>query len=192
MGDSFGALYIFMLAAIAGQTERIRLGSAVTVLSSDDPVRVFERFSTLDAVSNGRAEVILGRGSFIESFPLFGFPLDRYEQLFEEKLALFVELLLWGKAEGYTWFNLGMAPLWGLENHPLAPAWHRVGNFVFRHGEHFYNFWQDAEHPRGLWRRTSLAGYAQAQPEWDVVLDLDAEAARAQRMLDACTVKEAA
>ena len=82
-----------MLAAIAGQTSRIRLGSAVTVLSSDDPVRVFQRFSTLDAVSGGRAEVILGRGSFIESFPLFGYALEQYEQLFEEKLQLFAELL---------------------------------------------------------------------------------------------------
>ena len=67
-----------VLAAIAGRTERIRLGSAVTVLSSDDPVRVFQRFATLDAVSNGRAEVILGRGSFTESFPLFGFPLNQF------------------------------------------------------------------------------------------------------------------
>jgi probable LLM family oxidoreductase len=89
-----------VLAAIAGQTQRIRLGSAVTVLSSDDPVRVFQRFSTLDAVSNGRAEVILGRGSFTESFPLFGYPLDQYEQLFEEKLDLFAELL---KQQPVTW-----------------------------------------------------------------------------------------
>ena len=81
-----------LLAAIAGRTQRIRLGSAVTVLSSDDPVRVYQRFATLDAVSNGRAEVILGRGSFIESFPLFGYPLDQYEALFEEKLALFAQL----------------------------------------------------------------------------------------------------
>jgi probable LLM family oxidoreductase len=81
-----------VLAAIAARTERIRLGSAVTVLSSDDPVRVFQRFSTLDAVSNGRAEVILGRGSFTESFPLFGYDLSDYEALFEEKLALFVKL----------------------------------------------------------------------------------------------------
>ncbi|KQV06642.1 LLM class flavin-dependent oxidoreductase [Leifsonia sp. Root112D2] len=81
-----------VLAAIAGQTERIRLGSAVTVLSSDDPVRVYQRFATLDAVSNGRAEVILGRGSFIESFPLFGYELDQYEQLFDEKLELFAAL----------------------------------------------------------------------------------------------------
>jgi probable LLM family oxidoreductase len=89
-----------VLAAIAGQTKRIRLGSAVTVLSSDDPVRVFERFSTLNAVSGGRAEVIVGRGSFTESFPLFGFPLDQYEQLFEEKLELFAALL---KQQPVTW-----------------------------------------------------------------------------------------
>ncbi|MGJ5080532.1 LLM class flavin-dependent oxidoreductase [Bradyrhizobium sp. HKCCYLS3013] len=81
------------LAAIAARTSRIKLGSAVTVLSSDDPIRVFQRFSTLDAVSNGRAEVILGRGSFTESFPLFGFDLKDYEALFEEKLDLFVSLL---------------------------------------------------------------------------------------------------
>ena len=82
-----------VLGAIAGQTQRIRLGSAVTVLSSDDPVRVFQRFSTLDAVSNGRAEVTLGRGSFTESFPLFGYDLADYDVLFEEKLDLFVKLL---------------------------------------------------------------------------------------------------
>src|SRR5580704_3232220 len=82
-----------LLAAIAARTKRIRLGSAVTVLSSDDPIRVFQRFATLDAVSNGRAEVILGRGSFTESFPLFGFELDQYEKLFEEKLDLFAALI---------------------------------------------------------------------------------------------------
>ncbi|MBW9108683.1 LLM class flavin-dependent oxidoreductase [Microbacterium ureisolvens] len=82
-----------VLAAAAARTERIHLGTAVTVLSSDDPVRVFERFSTLDAVSNGRAEVILGRGSFIESFPLFGYDLRDYEALFDEKLDLFSQLL---------------------------------------------------------------------------------------------------
>src|SRR3954469_1647054 len=81
-----------LLAAIAGQTEHIRLGSAVTVLSSDDPVRVFQRFATLDAVSDRRAEVILGRGSFTESFPLFGFELARYEELFEDKLELFAKV----------------------------------------------------------------------------------------------------
>jgi len=89
-----------VLAAIAGQTSTIKLGSAVTVLSSDDPVRVFQRFATLDAVSNGRAEVILGRGSFTESFPLFGLDLSDYEQLFEEKLELFAELL---KEAPVTW-----------------------------------------------------------------------------------------
>lgn len=81
-----------VLAAIAAKTRRIRLGTAVTVLSTDDPVRVFERFGTLDALSGGRAEVILGRGSFTESFPLFGFSLGDYELLFEEKLALFAAL----------------------------------------------------------------------------------------------------
>jgi probable LLM family oxidoreductase len=78
-----------LLAAIAARTKQIHLGSAVTVLSSDDPIRVFQRFSTLDAVSNGRAEVILGRGSFTESFPLFGYDLSQYEALFEDKLDLF-------------------------------------------------------------------------------------------------------
>ena len=82
-----------VLAAIAARTKNIRLGSSVTVLSSDDPIRVFQRFATLDAISSGRAEVILGRGSFTESFPLFGFDLRQYEQLFEEKLDLFAALL---------------------------------------------------------------------------------------------------
>lgn len=82
-----------VLATIAGRTNRIRLGTAVTVLSSDDPVRVFQRFSTLNAVSNGRAEAILGRGSFTESYALFGYDLQDYDQLFEEKLDLFARLL---------------------------------------------------------------------------------------------------
>jgi probable LLM family oxidoreductase len=77
-----------LLAAIATRTERIRLGTSVTVLSSDDPIRVFQRFATVDAVSNGRAEITVGRGSFIESFPLFGLDLSDYETLFEEKLDL--------------------------------------------------------------------------------------------------------
>ncbi|MDH6229522.1 putative LLM family oxidoreductase [Mesorhizobium soli] len=85
-----------VLAAIAARTERIKLGSAVTVLSSDDPIRVFQRFSTVDALSNGRAEVILGRGSFTESFPLFGYRLNDYETLFTEKLDLFAALLKGG------------------------------------------------------------------------------------------------
>src|SRR5262245_55004735 len=82
-----------VLAAIGARTKRIHLGSAVTVLSSDDPVRVFQRFSTLDAISKGRAEVILGRGSFTESFPLFGYDLNQYEELFDERLDLFAALL---------------------------------------------------------------------------------------------------
>jgi probable LLM family oxidoreductase len=89
-----------LLAAIAARTSRIHLGSAVTVLSTDDPVRVFQRFSAVNAISSGRAEVIVGRGSFTESFPLFGYDLSHYEQLFEEKLNLFVELL---KGEPVTW-----------------------------------------------------------------------------------------
>ncbi|MGV9001913.1 MAG: LLM class flavin-dependent oxidoreductase [Candidatus Saccharimonadaceae bacterium] len=82
-----------VLAGIATRTSRIKLASAVTVLSSDDPVRVYERFATVDALSNGRAQVILGRGSFTESFPLFGYDLRDYEILFEEKVGLFAELL---------------------------------------------------------------------------------------------------
>jgi len=97
-----------VLAAIAGQTKQIRLGTAVTVLSSDDPIRVFQRFATLNAASSGRAEVILGRGSFTESFPLFGFALDQYERLFQEKLDLFVEVL---KQEPVTWEGSIRPPL---------------------------------------------------------------------------------
>jgi probable LLM family oxidoreductase len=97
-----------VLAAIAARTENIRLGSAVTVLSSDDPIRVFQRFSAVDAASNGRAEVILGRGSFTESFPLFGFDMKQYEALFEEKLDLFVALL---KQEPVTWQGSLRPPL---------------------------------------------------------------------------------
>ncbi|OJU87781.1 luciferase [Candidatus Saccharibacteria bacterium 49-20] len=82
-----------VLAGIATRTKNIKLASAVTVLSSDDPVRVFERFATVDALSNGRAQVILGRGSFTESFPLFGYDLRDYEVLFEEKVGLFAKLL---------------------------------------------------------------------------------------------------
>ncbi|MEO7348495.1 MAG: LLM class flavin-dependent oxidoreductase [Terrimesophilobacter sp.] len=97
-----------VLAAIAARTTRIHLGTAVTVLSSDDPVRVFERFSTVDAVSQGRAEVILGRGSFTESFPLFGLDLHDYEKLFNEKLDLFAELI---KGEPVTWSGELRPPL---------------------------------------------------------------------------------
>ncbi|GIQ63910.1 luciferase [Paenibacillus cisolokensis] len=105
-----------VLAAAAAMTKRIRLTSAVTVLSSDDPVRVFQDFSTLDGISNGRAEIMAGRGSFIESFPLFGYSLDDYDELFEEKLEL---LLAIRSSEKVTWsgsrhrpaiHNLGVYP----------------------------------------------------------------------------------
>jgi probable LLM family oxidoreductase len=89
-----------VLAAIASKTTRIHLSSSVTVLSTDDPVRVYQRFSTLHALSQGRAEIILGRGSFTESFPLFGYELSDYEELFEEKAALFAEIL---KQQPVTW-----------------------------------------------------------------------------------------
>ncbi|XAZ35367.1 LLM class flavin-dependent oxidoreductase [Glutamicibacter halophytocola] len=81
-----------VLAALASTTKQIKLGTAVTVLSSDDPVRVYQRFATLDAISQGRTEIAAGRGSFIESFPLFGFELDDYEALYEEKLDLLARL----------------------------------------------------------------------------------------------------
>jgi probable LLM family oxidoreductase len=100
-----------VLAAIAGRTKRMALGSAVTVLSTDDPVRVFERFSTLNAISNGRAEVILGRGSFTESYPLFGYALDDYNELFEDKLALFAELLKGGPVSWKPSHGATRAPL---------------------------------------------------------------------------------
>ncbi|WP_435922965.1 LLM class flavin-dependent oxidoreductase [Paenibacillus sp. DYY-L-2] len=104
-----------LLAAAATQTKRIRLTSAVTVLSSDDPVRVYQDFATLDGLSNGRAEIMAGRGSFIESFPLFGYDLNDYEELFEEKLQLLLELC---QSEKVTWSgkhrpainNLGVYP----------------------------------------------------------------------------------
>ncbi len=97
-----------VLAGIATRTERIRLASGVTVLSSDDPVRVFQRFATIDALSNGRAEVILGRGSFTESFPLFGYDLADYEVLFDEKIELFHKLL---DEKPVTWSGTTRAPL---------------------------------------------------------------------------------
>jgi probable LLM family oxidoreductase len=104
-----------VLAAIAGRTRRIRLGTAVTVLSTDDPVRVFQRFTTLNAVSNGRAEPILGRGSFTESWPLFGADLKNYDLYFEEKLDLFAALLRGPKV---TWSGRHRAPL---QDQPVFP-----------------------------------------------------------------------
>ncbi|MGH2937963.1 MAG: LLM class flavin-dependent oxidoreductase [Solirubrobacterales bacterium] len=96
MMDSAGHV---VLAAIAARTERIRLGTAVTVLSTQDPVRLYNNFATLDAVSGGRAQLILGRGSAIESFPLFGYELREYEEIFEEKLELFASLLRGGRID---------------------------------------------------------------------------------------------
>jgi probable LLM family oxidoreductase len=122
-----------LLGAIAGRTERLRLGTAVTVLSSDDPIRVYQRFSTLNAVSNGRAEVILGRGSFTESFPLFGYKLDDYNVLFEEKLAIFAALRDADRAGQPVWWKGTVRPpLDGVrafppvENPPLS-TWVGVG-----------------------------------------------------------------
>lgn len=97
-----------VLAAIAARTERIRIGSGVTVLSSDDPIRVFQRFATIEAISNGRADIIMGRGSFTESFPLFGYQLQDYQTLFEEKLNLFAEV---HKEQPVTWQGTTRAPL---------------------------------------------------------------------------------
>ena len=97
-----------LLAAIAARTANIRLGTAVTVLSSDDPIRVFQRFSTLNALSNGRAEVILGRGSFTESYPLFGYALNDYDILFEEKLAIFTQLV---REPAVNWHGETRTPL---------------------------------------------------------------------------------
>ena len=110
-----------VLAGIASVTKNIHLGSAVTVLSSDDPIRVFQRFATVDALSNGRAEVILGRGSFTESFPLFGFDLAQYEQLFEEKLDLFSEVI---KEKPVTWAGELRPPLMDKDIYPRTEGGH--------------------------------------------------------------------
>jgi len=110
-----------VLAGIATKTSKITLATGVTVLSSDDPVRVFERFSTLDALSNGRAQVILGRGSFTESFPLFGYDLRDYEVLFEEKVELFSELL---KEEPVTWEGTTRAALDKADVFPKTESGH--------------------------------------------------------------------
>ncbi len=118
MMDSAGHV---MLAAIAGRTERIRLGTGVTVLSTQDPVRVYTEFATLDAVSNGRAQLIVGRGSLTESFPLFGFDLADYETLFEEKLDLLTRLL---RDQPVTWSGSSRPPLADQYLSPPLPAGH--------------------------------------------------------------------
>ena len=117
------------LAAIAARTESIRLSSAVTVLSSDDPVRVFQQFAELDLISGGRAEIMAGRGSFIESFPLFGYDLDDYDELFAEKLEL---LLAIRDNERVTWSGRHRAPLddagvWPRPVQEKLPIWVAVG-----------------------------------------------------------------
>jgi probable LLM family oxidoreductase len=118
-----------VLAAAAVRTKRIRLTSAVTVLSSDDPVRVFQDFATVDLISNGRAEIMAGRGSFIESFPLFGYDLGDYDELFSEKLELLLKLR---DAERVTWTGEYRAPLENLGVYPRPvqkplPIWIAVG-----------------------------------------------------------------
>jgi probable LLM family oxidoreductase len=118
-----------ILGAAAVRTERIRLSSAVTVLSSDDPVRVFQDFATVDLLSGGRAEIMAGRGSFIESFPLFGYDLDDYDELFAEKLDLLVQLR---ESERITWSGRFRAPLQGQGVYPRPvqeriPIWVAVG-----------------------------------------------------------------
>ncbi|MEA2360918.1 MAG: hypothetical protein QOD71_63, partial [Thermoleophilaceae bacterium] len=118
-----------VLAAAAARTEDIRLTSAVTVLSSDDPVRVFQDFATLDLLSGGRAEIMAGRGSFIESFPLFGYDLDDYDELFSEHLELLLKLR---ETERVTWSGRHRAALHGLGVYPRPlqnplPVWIAVG-----------------------------------------------------------------
>src|SRR6516162_629979 len=117
------------LAAIAARTERIRLSSAVTVLSSDDPVRVFQEFAEVDLISGGRAEIMAGRGSFIESFPLFGYDLDDYDELYAEKLEL---LLAIRDSVQVTWSGRHRAPLenaivWPRPVQDTLPVWVAVG-----------------------------------------------------------------
>ena len=117
------------LAAVAARTERIRLTSAVTVLSSDDPVRVYQEFAEIDLLSGGRAEIMAGRGSFVESFPLFGYPLADYDELFAEKLELLLRIR---EHERVTWHGRHRAALSGLGVYPRAvqrplPVWVAVG-----------------------------------------------------------------
>ena len=118
-----------VLAAIAAVTKRIRLSSAVTVLSSADPVRVFQNFATLDLISKGRAEIMAGRGSFIESFPLFGYDLDDYDELFTEKLDLLLNI---NSKEVVSWQGVHRASIAGLGVYPRPyqqqlPVWIAVG-----------------------------------------------------------------
>jgi probable LLM family oxidoreductase len=119
--DMMDSAASIILATIAGRTKRIRLGTAVTVLSTQDPVRVYTEFATLDAVSNGRAQLIAGRGSLIESFPLFGYELTDYEELFEEKLDLLTRLL---RDQPVTWTGKFRSPLTNQYLSPPLPEGH--------------------------------------------------------------------
>ncbi len=117
------------LAAGAAVTKRIKLSSAVTVLSSDDPVRVYQQFATVDGLSNGRAEIMAGRGSFIESYPLFGYDLDSYDELFAEKLELLMKL---NEGERITWQghlrpSLNNAGIYPRPEQKKMPIWIAVG-----------------------------------------------------------------
>jgi len=119
--DMMDSAASIILATIAGRTKRIRLGTAVTVLSTQDPVRVYTEFATLDAVSNGRAQLIAGRGSLIESFPLFGYNLDDYEELYEEKLDLLMRLL---RDQPVSWSGKFRSPLTNQYVSPPLPEGH--------------------------------------------------------------------
>ncbi len=127
--DYMGSAPAVILAAAATQTKHIRLSSAVSVLSSDDPVRVFQQFATLDLLSNGRAEIMAGRGSFIESFPLFGYDLSDYDALFQEKLELLLKIR---DATNVTWSGEHRPPIDNLPVYPRPtqnplPVWIAVG-----------------------------------------------------------------
>ena len=156
--DSAGAV---MLAAMASRTKRIRLGTAVTVLSTQDPVRVFTEFSTLDAVSDGRAQIIVGRGSLTDSFPLFGFDLADYETLFEEKLDLFTRLV---RKQPVTWSGTVRSSLKDQYVMPPLPAghlptWVGVGgspvgysSSKVRSSRYFRRHWRTSESVRAIHR----------------------------------------
>jgi probable LLM family oxidoreductase len=128
--DFVASAPVTILAAAAARTQRIRLSTAVTILSSDDPIRVWQQFSTLDLLSDGRAEIMAGRGSFIESFPLFGYDLNDYDDLFEEKLALLLEIRKGGRI---SWpGSKHTRPIPGMEIYPKPmqdplPLWIAVG-----------------------------------------------------------------
>src|ERR1700738_315087 len=119
--DMMDSAASIILAAIAGRTSRIRLGTAVTVLSTQDPVRVYTQFATLDAISNGRAQLIAGRGALVESFPLFGYDLNDYEEIFEEKLDLLMRLL---RDQPVTWSGKFRSPMTNQYLSPPLPEGH--------------------------------------------------------------------